>query len=368
MAIDLEADDPVSVGDASGSTSTIPDSSPAPSTSSPSSGSSPDDPYDFDAPGLETPAEVPAETPADSQSSATVASVAPNAAPTVSPALAQRAAAAGFSPEVLAKINDPLALEAVVRTAEQAAVNAAMFMQRQAQTQGQFAQPAQQAAPAVAPEPQAPAALNEGGLRSALREKGFHDDLIEQQVEMAKQHHALATQQYQLQHNQWKQEKYNAEVHQYLLRKDAEIAQMRQAHQMELVDRDYAGFSGKLPEAHQKLVNDPNNKQQIYQMAAWMADGMNKAGQPLPPNSELFNRAMYSVLGEKLYGNAVEQVRQDTQKHQARATARPSAGRASAPSGASGDRESNASRFVENFFRGLGVSGGSSAANILPDV
>ena len=52
----------------------------------------------------------------------------------------QRAAQLGYTPEALTAFKDPLQLEISVRTAEQAAVNAAMFMQQRMQQQ--FAQPA----------------------------------------------------------------------------------------------------------------------------------------------------------------------------------------------------------------------------------
>lgn len=348
MAIDLEADDAPGV---------VPDAPVSETASTPSettSVASVDDQYDFDAPGYETPV---VET--------TTEQVAPAApvveAPALSPALAQRAAQIGFTPESLSAFKDPIALEIAVRQAEQVATNVAMAAQQHFQRQYAAPPPVQQTQQ-LPPAPVAPAPFDEQALRAQMRAQNYDETLQDHLVGQARGIYQQAVQNHEMATRIWQQDKFNQDSVAYMQRKDVEVAQIRAQHQQELVNRDFNDFQASLPEQHQKLVSEPANKGQIYQMAVFIANGMVQSGQQLPPNSEIFRQATNAVMGDKLYGAAVDKVRAEVRTHQNRSITRPSAGSQPAPRRLSADeRVEAAANRAEQFFRGLGIPAGAGS-------
>lgn len=348
--IDLEADDAPGVVAEPPVSETPPSSEPAPSPASDDS-----DPYAFDDPGALPLPEVKPTEPAPVVAAEPAPVVEP-VVPTLSPALAQRAANIGFTPESLTAFKDPMALEIAVRQAEQVATNVAIAVQQNMQRQ--FAQPAPvQQTQQLPPAPVAPPPFDEAGLRAQMAAQGYDETLQTHLVANAKGLHAQAVQNHEMATRIWQQDKFNAESVAYMQRKDQEVAQIRAEHQQELVNRDFADFHKGLPEQHQKLVSEQSNKAQIYGMAVAIANGMASQGQQLPSNVEIFRMATNAVLGDKLYGAAVDKVRQEVATHQNRSVARPSAGHATTQRPrTTEDRLDAAARFAEDFERKLGIT------------
>jgi len=347
MAIDLEADDAPGV---------VPEpvvaDNPVSEAVAASEPKTPlEDLYDFDDPGAKPPEPAVAEVPAEVAPVVT----ATDAVPALSPALAQRAAQVGFGPEAISAIKDPIALEIAVRQAEQVATNVALAAQQHYKQQAATPAPVQQTQQ-LPPAPTPPPAFDEAGLRSQMTSQNYDETLQNHLVAQAKGIHAQAVQQHEIATQLWKHEQYNQQAFAYMQRKDAEVAQIRQQHQQELVNRYFEVFHGSLPEQHKALVSDQATKAQVYAMADAMAFGMSQRGQQVPSNVELFKMATNALLGEKLYGAAVDKVRQEVATHQGRAVARPSGGSGARAAERGGNPVDRAAAWAENFQRQLGIT------------
>ncbi|MHB1950123.1 MAG: hypothetical protein ACYCQK_01460 [Acidiferrobacteraceae bacterium] len=352
--IDLEADPPGEPADPSGGAPV--------SESLPSDPALADSPYDFDdTTGAQSPASapVPAEKPAEASTAAAApeASHSGSAAAAPPPAglsaeLTTRAAAVGYTPELIGTFKDPVQLELAVAGAERAAINAAVAVFNQQQAQIRAQQPVAPQAPAPPPPPPA---FDENALRAQYRAMNYDEGLAEALIGQAKQNHEvavgahqLAVQNHRIMARLQDQDRYNRELYEHSQR-------LAVQHQRELIDRDYQAFQSELSKEQKALVADPTARMQIMQTADALLAGMAARGQQLPNNVAAFKQAMFAVLGEKLYDAGVSQVRAEVKTHQGRAVARPasSASRGGTPAGSSADR---AGRFAEDFFRQIGAA------------
>lgn len=353
--VDLEADDapgvvasdPVPDDDAPETPASDPTPAPADKPQSL------EDLYDFDGPPVTT-------TPTPSAPADATPPVAPVAAPEVpviSAALQQRAEQMGFTPEVTATFKDPMQLEAVVRTAENAAMQAMQFTRQQMQPPPVQAPVQQQQTLQIPAAPAAPV-FDPNAMRNDLASKNFDPSLVEAMVGLASQNHAVALQNHQAAVQQrdilvqrlTDQDRYNQQSQQFMQGYQQQLQQINAQHQKELLDRDYDTFSAGLADPVKKLVTDPATREQIWNTAMVLANGMASTGKQLPTNPEIFKTAMYAALGDKIHQAATETVRQEVRTHQNRATSRPSSGVA-ATAKKNGDGYEAAGTFADNFWR-----------------
>ncbi|HXJ44646.1 MAG TPA: hypothetical protein VNH18_35490, partial [Bryobacteraceae bacterium] len=219
---------------------------------------------DTPPPSTETPpaegAAPPAGTEAGQQvTDATAAGAAPSGeqpggsqvvapAQQLTPELMQRAALVGVDPAQLSAFADPVgAIVMAENVAMRTLISAAQFQTQQANQQRQ------QQAPRPQP-PQPPPPFDEVAARRAYADAGYDSQQIDLQIAQLKQgqnilvgQYQLALKDHQLQESLW-------QSNQTTLALQAQMAQQQQAHQQDLINRDFADFKGKIDPNVAKMI------------------------------------------------------------------------------------------------------------------
>jgi hypothetical protein len=139
---------------------------------------------------------------------------------------------------------------------------------------------------------------------------------------------------------------------------------IRQAHQAEIINRDYTDFVKDQPQELQAILSDPATRAQIFAHADYMLAGQAQRGITASGTKEMFGKAMYAALGPKLHEIALGQVRGEVTNHQSRRIAKPSHG-GRAPQGSNIDRAvAFAEKMDQQLFGGRGRVGISSTEEL----
>lgn len=337
-----------------------------PVSDTPVSSTEPASDYDFDDASVRAESQVTA-TPAEPAVpvEATPPGAAPGAAtPPASGALytdqqLQRAQAIGLAPEQLASFKDP---ETGLLMAENVAwrtYHNTLAQQQAAYTQQQqFAQQRQQVQVPQPPAP--PPALDENAVRKAWTDAGYEPAHAEMQVNIAREIHAAKMATHQQALNNFQMQQWAAQAYQHQTGLQQQLVAQQQAHQAELIGRDFNEFKLAQAENVRGLI-DAGAQQRIYAVAHAIGSQLVASGQPVPDNKALFTQAMYATLGEKIVSTlstqATDKVRQEVKQHQGRSIPRPTAaGKAPTPKG--GELEA-AGRVADQWYTkmGLGTNG-----------